>query len=176
MVLDTAVDTIEFSRSLGRMPVYYGDPMRPEILRAANTDKAEFFIVAIDDPETCTKTVELVRHLYPHMKIIARARNRQHVLRLVDLDVEAVRDTFHSSLEIGRKALIGLGLSEDQAAARVRRFQRHDEEVLEAQSRVSGDAAAVVQTAREARAELETLFDTNSIEDQSARGKGINGS
>ncbi|NQD91414.1 glutathione-regulated potassium-efflux system protein KefB [Pseudomonas sp. CrR25] len=164
VALDTEVDTIELSRSLGSMPIFYGDPLRPEILRAAKADQAEFFIVATDNPDVSLKIAELVRRLYPHMKIIARARNRQHVHRLLDAGALPVRETFHSSLEMSRQVLIGLGLDDEQVALRIKRFQRHDEEVLEAQHRVYNDKAAVLQTAREARAELETLFDADSIE------------
>ena len=166
VALDTAVEAIEFSRSLGSMPIFYGDPLRPEILRAAKVDQAEFFIIATDDPESCLQTAELVRRLYPHIKIIARARNRQHVHRLLDLGAIPVRETFHSSLEMSRHTLLGLGLSEDQAAARIRRFQRHDEAVLAAQHLVYDDAAAVIKSAREARSELETLFDSDMIEER----------
>ncbi|MDX1296641.1 MAG: monovalent cation:proton antiporter-2 (CPA2) family protein [Pseudomonas sp.] len=166
VALDTAVEAIEFSRSLGSMPIFYGDPLRPEILRAAKVEQAEFFIIATDDPQTNLQTAELVRRLYPHIKIIARARNRQHVHRLLDLGAVPIRETFHSGLEMSRQALLGLGLSEEQAGARIRRFQRHDEAVLEAQHQVHGDATAVIQTAREARAELETLFDADVIEER----------
>lgn len=169
VALDTAVEAIEFSRSLGSMPIFYGDPLRPEILRAAKVDQAEFFIIATDDPQTNLQTAELVRRLYPHIKIIARARNRQHVHRLLDLGVVPIRETFHSGLEMSRQALLGLGLSEEQAAARIRRFQRHDEAVLEAQHQVHNNLSAVVQTAREARAELETLFDADVIEERGVK-------
>lgn len=169
VALDTAVEAIEFSRSLGSMPIFYGDPLRPEILRAAKVDQAEFFIIATDDPQTNLQTAELVSRLYPHIKIIARARNRQQVHRLLDLGVVPIRETFHSSLEMSRQALLGLGLSEEQAGARIRRFQRHDEAVLEAQHQVHNDLSAVVQTAREARAELETLFDADVIEERGVK-------
>ncbi|MDH4581228.1 glutathione-regulated potassium-efflux system protein KefB [Pseudomonas sp. BN415] len=169
VALDTNVEMIEYGRSLGRMPIYYGDPLRPEILRAAKVDKAEFFIVATDDPDTNLKTTELVKRLYPHIKVIARARNRQHVHRLLDLGAVPVRETFHSALEMSRQALLGMGLDEDQANARIRRFQRHDEEVLAAQHQVYDDEAAVIQTAREARAELEHLFDADLIEDKGVK-------
>ena len=42
VALETSVDTIELSRSYGTIPIFYGDPLRPEILRAAQVDKAEF--------------------------------------------------------------------------------------------------------------------------------------
>ncbi len=169
VALDTAVESIEFSRSFGHVPVFYGDPLRPEILRAAKVEQAEYFVIATDDPETNIKTAALVRRLYPHIKILARARNRQHVHRLVDLDAQAVRETFHSALEMSRRTLVGLGLSPAQADARVARFKRHDEQLLEAQQRVYDDAAKVMQTAREARAELERLFEADSQDEKELR-------
>lgn len=169
VALDTAVDMIEYGRSLGRMPIFYGDPLRAEILRAAKVDKAEFLIIATDDPDTNLKITERVNRLYPHVKVIARARNRQHVHRLLDLGAIPVRETFHSALEMSRQALLGLGLDEERANARIRRFQRHDEEVLEAQHLVYDDEAAVIQTAREARVELEHLFDADLIEDKAVK-------
>lgn len=169
VALDTTVEAIELSRSLGNMPIFYGDPLRPEILRAAKVDKAEFFIIATDDPETNLKTAEVVHRLYPQIKIIARARNRQHVHRLLDLGVVPIRETFHSSLEMSRQTLMGLGLNDEQATARIRRFQRHDEVLLDAQHHVYDDAAAVMQTAREARAELETLFGSDMIEERGVK-------
>ncbi|WP_322616418.1 monovalent cation:proton antiporter-2 (CPA2) family protein [Pseudomonas sp. BIC9C] len=166
VALDTSVETIELSRSFGGVPVFYGDPMRPEILSAAKVGEAEFFVIATDDPDTNIKTAELVHKLYPHMKIIARARNRQHVHRLMDVGAHAVRETFHSSLEMSRKTLIGLGLTQAQADARIKRFKQHDEEVLEAQHAVYDDAVKVMQTAKEARVELAKLFESDQLQEQ----------
>jgi len=168
VALDTSVESIEFSRSFGNIPVFYGDPLRPEILRAAKVDQAEFFIIATDDPDTNIKTAELVRKLYPQMKIIARARNRQHVHRLMDVGAQAVRETFYSSLEMSRRTLVGLGLTQTQADARISRFKRHDEQVLNAQHLVYDDATKVMQTAREARAELAQLFEADRLEEEKA--------
>lgn len=169
IALDTSVETIDLTRSFGGMPVFYGDPQRPEILHAAKVDQAEYFVIAMDDPEINIKTAELVRNLYPHMKIIARARNRQHVHRLVDLDASPVRETFYSSLEMSRRTLVGLGLSETQADARINRFKHHDLQLLAAQHAVYDDAAKVMQSAQEARAELARLFEMDRLEEESAK-------
>ncbi|WP_448107480.1 monovalent cation:proton antiporter-2 (CPA2) family protein [Pseudomonas azerbaijanoccidentalis] len=168
VALDTSVETIELSRSFGGVPVFYGDPMRPEILSAAKVGEAEFFVIATDDPDTNIKTAELVHKLYPHIKIIARARNRQHVHRLMDVGAHAVRETFYSSLEMSRQTLIGLGLTQAQADARIKRFKHHDEQVLEAQHAIYDDAVKVKQTAQEARAELARLFESDQLEEQTA--------
>ncbi|MCD5970683.1 monovalent cation:proton antiporter-2 (CPA2) family protein [Pseudomonas quasicaspiana] len=169
VALDTAVESIEFSRSFGNVPVFYGDPLRPEILRAAKVEQAEFFIIATDDPDINIKTAELVNKLYPNIKIIARARNRQHVHRLIDVGAQAVRETFYSSLEMSRRTLIGLGLTQTQADARISRFKRHDEQVLAAQHLVYDDAAKVLQTAREARKELSQLFEADRQEEEAGK-------
>lgn len=166
--LDTSVDSIDLVRSLGSFPIYYGDPLRPEILRAAGVADAEFFIVATDDPEINIQTARLVRELFPHIKIIARARNRRHVFHLLDSNAMPVRETFFSSMEMSRLVLLGLGLTEEQVQSRLRRFQRHDENVLKQQYAVHGDQDAVMQSAREARAELETLFEGDLLEDRAA--------
>ena len=47
------------------------------------------FVLAIDDVDASVKTAELVRQHFPHLKIFARARNRQHSFRLMDLGVLA---------------------------------------------------------------------------------------
>ncbi|MBD8682453.1 monovalent cation:proton antiporter-2 (CPA2) family protein [Pseudomonas sp. CFBP 13719] len=168
VALDTSVESIEFSRSFGHLPVFYGDPLRPEILRAAKVEQAEYFVIATDDPEINIKTAELVNRLYPHVKIIARARNRQHVHRLVDHGAQAVRETYYSSLEITRRTLVGLGLSQSQADARINRFKRHDEQVLQAQHAIYDDEAKVMQTAQEARAELARLFESDRQDEKAA--------
>lgn len=140
--------------------------MRPEILSAAKVGTAEYFVIATDDPETNIKTAEQVRKLYPHLKIIARARNRQHVHRLVDLEAQAVRETYYSSLEMSRRTLVGLGLSQAQADSRIQRFTQHDEQLLAAQHAVYDDAAKVLQSAQEARAELARLFEADEQDEQ----------
>ncbi|AZC17870.1 MULTISPECIES: monovalent cation:proton antiporter-2 (CPA2) family protein [unclassified Pseudomonas] len=167
VALDTSVETIELIRSFGGgIPVFYGDPLRPEILSAAKVGQAEFFVIATDDPDTNIKTAEQVRKLYPHLKVIARARNRQHVHRLVDLGAQAVRETYYSSLEMSRRTLIGLGLSQVQADSRIQRFTQHDQQLLAAQHEVYDDEAKVMQTAQEARAELARLFEADEEDER----------
>ena len=162
IALDTSVDAIEMTRTFEQAPVFYGDPLRPEVLHAAKAGEAEYFVITTDDPEVTTRTAERVKRLYPHLKVLARARNRQHVHKLVDVGAEPIRETFHSSLEMTRLALIGLGLSREQAADRIRRFTEHDEQVLEAQGRVRDDRTKVLQNVQEARVELARLFESDT--------------
>jgi len=111
-----------------------------------------------------------VRRLYPHLKIVARARNRQHAFRLMDLNVEdVVRETLHSSLEMARLVLEDLGIEPALAAERVDKFRAHDTELLKSQYLVYDDEAALLQGAREAFADLERLFEADTSTEEPAR-------
>ncbi|PZQ16480.1 MAG: glutathione-regulated potassium-efflux system protein KefB [Rhodanobacter denitrificans] len=164
--IEHSIEQVEFSRRFGS-PIFYGDPTRADLLRAVQIDKAEVFVVATDDPEANIRTARLVKRMYPHVRVFARARNRQHVYRLMDLGVEVVRETFHSSLVLSRDVLASLGMPEEQAERRIALFREHDENLLRAQHLVYDDEAAVMQTAREARDDLERLFEADSSKETS---------
>ena len=164
VALEQDVEQVEASRRFGNA-IYYGDPTRPEVLRAAGAEHAELFVLATDDPDTNVRTARLVRRLYPHLKVYARARNRQHAFRLMDMNVDyVVRETLHSSLDLAEHVLVGLGLSPAQAAVRVERFRQHDAQLLLAQHLVYDDEAKLVQSAQEALADLEQLFAADEFE------------
>ncbi|HVF34930.1 MAG TPA: monovalent cation:proton antiporter-2 (CPA2) family protein [Candidatus Saccharimonadia bacterium] len=164
VALEHSVEQVETSRRFGSK-IYYGDPARAELLRAAGAEHAEVFVLATDDPETNVRVARLVKRQFPRLRIYARARNRQHAYRLMDLQVATVvRETFHSSLEIARDVLEGLGLPRDEAAARVARFRAHDEALLESQYAFYDDESKLVQTSQEAQAELEQLFEADRRE------------
>ena len=163
VALEHSADQVDQSRRFGSVNLFFGDPARPELLRAARADKAEVFVLATDDPEANLRTARLVRRQYPHLKIIARARNRQHVFRLMDLGVEEpIRETFHSSLKMTRKTLEALGLSHELAADRVERFRRYDEELLKKQALVYDDETKLIQSTRDALVDLQRLFEADA--------------
>jgi glutathione-regulated potassium-efflux system protein KefB len=159
--LETDSDQVEFIRRFGH-DVYYGDATRLDLLRAAHTDRAEVFIVATENTDTNLRTARLLKRHFPHLNVFARARHRQHVFKLMDLSVDrAVRETFFSSLEVARSTLEALGFEPEAAADSIRRFREHDEKVLAAQYPFYDDEAALLQSANEARADLERLFEAD---------------
>lgn len=161
VALENSPEQVEASRRFGST-LYYGDPSRPDLLRAARADRADVFIATTDDPEQILRMVRLVKRQYPHLKILARARNRQHAFRLMDLGVDAViRETFHSGLELSRAALTALGLTEQEAEDRVARFREHDENLLREQHLVYDDEVALIQANKDALKDLEKLFEAD---------------
>jgi glutathione-regulated potassium-efflux system ancillary protein KefC/glutathione-regulated potassium-efflux system protein KefB len=150
---------------------HYGDASRVDMLRAAGAATAEILVLAIDDVEASLRTVENVRRHFPHLKIYARARNRFHAYRLMDLGVDyLMRETLLSSLELGRRVLVGLGTTGWEADDTAARFQRHDERLLERQHAVYHDETQLIQTSREAAQELEGLF-RSDVEGESPGGR-----
>ncbi len=163
VALEHSAEQVDFSRRFGSVNLFFGDPGRPELLRAAQAAKAEVFVLATDDPEANLRTARLVKRHYPHLKIVARARNRQHVFRLMDLGVdEPVRETFHSSLKMTRRTLEALGLSPELAADRVERFRRYDEDLLKKQALVYDDETKLIQSTRDALVDLQQLFEADA--------------
>jgi len=166
--LESDPEQVDFMRHFGNT-VFYGDASRLDLLRAAQADKAEIFVIATEDPDSNLRTARLLKRHFPHLKILARARNRQHVFKLMDLNVDGVvRDTFFSSLEISRGVFEALGYDEATAADYVQRFRKHDERVLANQYPVYDDEAALLQSAKEARADLERLFQADVRPDEDA--------
>ncbi len=73
--LDGDPTQIEVIRRFGGR-AYFGDATRPEILAAAQVDKARAVVVCISSIEDSLKTVELLRRNYPHVPVFARARKQ----------------------------------------------------------------------------------------------------
>jgi glutathione-regulated potassium-efflux system protein KefB len=164
--LERDAEQVDFVRQFGNQ-VFYGDATRLDLLRAAQADKAEIFVIATENPEENLRTARMLKRHFPHLRVFARARNRQHVFRLMDLNVEGiVRDTFFSSLEIARHVLEALGYDEKTADEHLRRFREHDERVLASQYPVYDDETALLQTTKEAREDLQRLFEVDTSEEE----------
>ena len=163
--LDKSAEQVETVRRFGRRS-YYGDASRLDVLRAAGADKAEILVLAIDDVEASLRTAENVRRHFPKLKIYARARNRFHAYRLMDIGVDfLMRETLLSSLELAQNVMLGLGMAQWEARDAADTFRRHDERQLESQHAVYHDETQLIQTSKDAHKELEGIFDADSYGD-----------
>lgn len=159
--LEQSAEQVDFVRRFGNR-VYYGDPTRPDLLRAAGADQARVLVVALDDMTASLTMVEMARRLFPHLTIAARARNRRHAYLLMDRGVRIiVRETFHSSLRLTEQVLAAAGIDPDEAVRTVETFRAHDERTLIAQHAVHHDERRLIQSAREAALELQSLFEAD---------------
>ncbi|MEA2769023.1 MAG: hypothetical protein QOD93_1985, partial [Acetobacteraceae bacterium] len=142
--------------------VYFGDPTRPDLLRAAGAEQAKLLVVVMDHMEDVLRVVEVGRRNFPQLKILARARNRQHAYLLMDRGVDGlVREIFYSSLKMAEDSLITLGVSAEDAARSVALFRAHDEQTLLDTHAIYRDEKRLIQSTQEATEELMALFEAD---------------
>lgn len=163
-VLERDWQQVDFVRQFGN-PVFYSDATRLEVLRAAHVGKARLFVISVAEPEEVSlRIAEMVRRHFPHVRIFAVARTRQHAMQLMDLGVHRViRRAYHSSLHLTREILIDLGDEPERADVMIERFRRFDEETLLRQQAIHRDPAQLVQSAQDAARELEQLFESDRV-------------
>jgi monovalent cation:proton antiporter-2 (CPA2) family protein len=156
--LDKSAEQVDFVRRFGS-EIYYGDASRLEILEAAQTGRARAFVLAIDDMDASLRTAELVRRHYPEVPIYARARNRTHVHKLMDLGVTVIeRETFRAALEITRQTLRGMGLTEAEVRRTIAAFSEMDTRRLVEDYQIASDPEKMRVNAMRQADELEQLF------------------
>ena len=157
--LDADAGQVETVRKFG-FKVFFGDAAHLDLLHAAQVGEAKVFVLAIDDVEASLRTAELVKKHFPHVQIVARARNRFHASRLMDMGIERqIREALPSSLEMARWTLELLHEPPALVDQMVTRFARHDAEVLARQQAIDHDEGKLIQSSKEARDELVQILE-----------------
>ncbi len=156
--LDNSPEQVDLVARFGSR-AYFGDASRLHILEAAQTRKARAFVLAIDDVEASVRTAEIVRRHFPDVPVFARARNRQHAHRLMDLGIKHIRrETFLSALDLTREVLGGLGFSNAEITSMTEAFRQHDEQRLFEDYADYTDQQKLQVKARKYHEELVDLF------------------
>jgi glutathione-regulated potassium-efflux system ancillary protein KefC len=158
VVLDHDPDQIELLRKFGNK-VFYGDAARLDLLHAAGAQRATLLVNAIDDIEDNLQLTDLVRENFPHLKMIARARNVTHFVELRKRGVEIVeRETFESALRLGRHALEAMGIERFRARDMAHVFRQHNIRTNESLLALVDDDDKLVSAAKAGRDELHAQF------------------
>ncbi len=122
-LIDTDIEMIQSAERFG-FKVYYGDGTRLDVLHASGAASARVILVCVDDREAALRIATLARAAFPQARLLVRAWDREHALRLLAAGVDGlVRETFESALQFGEDALRLLGV-EAAEAARVRALVR----------------------------------------------------
>jgi glutathione-regulated potassium-efflux system ancillary protein KefC len=157
-VLDHDADQIETMRRFG-WRVFYGDATRLDLMRTAGADTARVLVLAIDDVEQSIAVARQARAPIPPQRVIARARNVQHLYALRDAGVTAIeRETLDSALMSGRSVLETLGWEPHHARTLALRFRRHNVEQVAAMAPHWKDQARLITAAKQGRRQLEQQF------------------
>lgn len=149
---------VDFVRRYGST-VHYGDASRLDLLRAAGAGHAKLFVLAVSDLEESMRIAEAVIRHFPHLKIIARARNRRHAHKLMDLGVEHIfRETLLSSLAMTEQVLTRLGHSPAEVKHIIDAFSERDSRLLIEQHAIHDSEEQLIQSSKDSAAELESIL------------------
>ena len=114
-----------------RVKHYYGDATRPDLLLAAGIGEAAVFLIAIDDREKITELTHYVISNYPKVHVIARAMDRDHVYDLWQAGCrDIIRETYDSTLRMGRSAFEAMGIDPAAAERMVDAFNETDRRAM----------------------------------------------
>jgi glutathione-regulated potassium-efflux system ancillary protein KefC len=164
VVLDHDPDQVEFLRRFG-FRVFYGDATRLDLLKAAGAARARLLVNAIDDQDDSLALVDLVREHFPHLQIVARARNVTHYFELRERGVTLIeRETFEASVLAARHSLEALGVSAYEAREHADKFRRHNRRLLDQLLPLYRDETSRLSAARGGREELEAQFERDRAE------------
>jgi glutathione-regulated potassium-efflux system ancillary protein KefC len=157
-VLDHDAEQIEAMRRFGWL-AFYGDATRLDLMRTAGAEKARLLVLAIDDVEQSVAVARMAREHFPHLTLVARARNVQHYFELRELGVTLVeRETLDSALMSARSALEVLGWEPHEARNLALRFRKHTIDQLEQMLPHRKDRSKLIAAAKQGRQQLEEQF------------------
>jgi glutathione-regulated potassium-efflux system ancillary protein KefC len=154
-VLDHDADMVEAARAFGSK-VFYGDATRLDLLRTAGAERAKVLVVAVDDVDQSLAIVDLAHEHFPHLELVARAKDVTHWNKLRDRDVLRVeREVFEASLRSARTVLEILGVAPGEARRQAMRFRRHNLQLFEEMYPHYRNRSKLIAVAKEGRRQFE---------------------
>jgi glutathione-regulated potassium-efflux system ancillary protein KefC len=163
-VLDHDSDTIQTMTKFG-FKVYYGDASRMDVLEAAGAAEAKVLVIAVDDVQAINAIVSSAKQHFPHLTLMARAKDVAHMYQLRQLGVEHIeRELFEASLRQGRDVLSVLGMGHYEAKELADRFRAANYQLLDKMQLVSEqqDEKNYIQLLRQSREELQRQLERES--------------
>ena len=140
-IIDNDPDMIRAAETFG-FKVWFGDGTRLDVLKASGAARARAICVCIDKPEQALAIAELARAEFPLAKVLVRAYDRGHAIRLVDAGVQyQVRETFESAMAFGEATLRAMGVPAEEAVETAAAVRQRDAERLALQQ-AAGDVRA----------------------------------
>lgn len=110
MAVDNDAGLVKRFRGQGT-DIYWGNASRADFLARCGLGTAKALIITMDRPSDAERIVRLARAEYPHLTIVARARDAHHATLLYKLGVtDAVPETIEASLQLSEAVLVEMGI------------------------------------------------------------------
>jgi len=109
-VIESDPDNV--ARAIARgYPAIYGDAAAGNTVQSLDVENATAVILTMDERIAAQRLVKKLHALYPHLTIIARARDVHHAAELYRAGAShAVPETLESSLQLSEAVLVDLGV------------------------------------------------------------------
>ncbi len=105
VILEINNDTVLQVKKRGE-PIFYGDGASLEVLRKLGLAKAKMLVIAISDPSSTRRIVQLARKENPGLYILVRTRYTAEVEDLIKLGAnEVIPEEFETAIEISARVL-----------------------------------------------------------------------
>ncbi len=157
-VLDHDSNRVDLLRKLG-FEVYYGDATRQDLLESAGVGEADILISAIDDPDATLRMVEVLKHHYPDLKLLVRAKSRVDAYQLLNAGVTHIyRESLDTSVRMAGEALHFLGHRKYTIHRQAQNFKKYDEESMRRLADQVLNSDEYIFKAREEIAQQEALL------------------
>ncbi len=100
-----------------KLPIYFGNGVRPEVLKAAHIGQAKLVIVTLSNPAATERVLTTIRSLYPKLRIIACAPDSANVEQIRTAGANAVViEGLTTALDIAQRAVLLYEPDEQEAA------------------------------------------------------------
>jgi CPA2 family monovalent cation:H+ antiporter-2 len=130
VVLELNNDTV-LQMKKRREPIFYGDGTSPEILHKLGIETARMLVIAISDPSSTRRIVQMARKGNPRLYIIVRTRYTAEVEDLIKLGAnEVIPEEFETSIEIFAKVLHHYHVPKNLLIDQIERIRSGSYEVL----------------------------------------------
>lgn len=127
VALDLDLSTVARFRGEDRL-VYFGNASDPHVLERLCIEDAMALVVTMDDREAAEHIVKSARERWPHLPVVARARDRAHAKRLLSKGATSVvPETIEASLDLAEVVFGHAGITAEasrQIVADRRQFER----------------------------------------------------
>lgn len=130
VILELNSDTVRKMKRKGE-PIYYGDGANPEILHKLGVSSARILVIAISDPASSRRIVQIARNENPALHIIVRTRYTAEVEDLLRLGAnEVIPEEFETSIEIFSRVLHYYHIPRDVITENIEHIRNDSYEVL----------------------------------------------
>ncbi|MGC8796776.1 cation:proton antiporter [Thermodesulfovibrio sp.] len=130
VILELNPDTVRKMKKKGE-PIYYGDGTSPEILHKLGIHRAKILVIAISDPVSTRKIVQIAKTLNQKIHTIVRTRFITEIEELTKLGAdEVIPEEFETSLEIFARVLHRFGVPRNQILQMIEKIRAEGYEIL----------------------------------------------